>query len=231
MNVIVSPRLRNAITCRRSVTVAARNSVSSNTSGSGQNVIVVPVCPRFDAATARSFPCGTPGRAAARPLPALDRVLLPVRVAVAVDFEHQLRRQRVHDRHADAVQPARHLVAAPAELAARVERGHHDLGGRLALVLRVLVDRDAAAVVGDADPAVGEQRDVDTGAVAGHGLVDRVVDDLPHEVVEPGRAGRADVHARPLAHGIEPFEHLDVLGRIVATRAAGRLPSHGVEGT
>ena len=41
--------------------VAARNSISSNTSGSGQNVIVVPVWPRFDLATARSLPCGTPG--------------------------------------------------------------------------------------------------------------------------------------------------------------------------
>ena len=176
--------MRNAITCRRSVTVAARNSISSNTSGSGQNVIVVPVCPRFDAATVVQLALRHAGlhRAAARAL--LDRVLLAVGVAVAVDLEHEPRRQRVHDRHAHAVQTARDLVAAAAELAARVQRGHHDLGRRRALVLRVLVDRDAAAVVGDAHPAVGQQRHVDPGAVAGHRLVDRVVDDLPHEVVQ-----------------------------------------------
>ena len=151
--------------------VAARNSISSNTSGSGQNVIVVPVWPRFDLATTRSLPCGTPGLTFAALL--LRRVLLAVGVAVAVDLEHEPRRQRVHDRHADTVQTARHLVAAVAELAARVQRGHHDLGRRPALVLRVLVDRDAAPVVGDAAPAVGEQGDVDPGRVAGHRLVDR----------------------------------------------------------
>ena len=150
-------------------------------------------------------------RAAARAL--LDRVLLAVRVAVAVDLEHQARRQRVHDRHADAVQPARDLVAAPAELAARVQGGHHDLGRRASLVLRVLVDRDAAAVVGDAHPAVGRAASRRPGAVAGHRLVDRVVDDLPHEVVQtrrarwtrctcpaacgPGRGPRAPGCARP----------------------------------
>ena len=58
---IVRPRFRNAITCKRSATVANRNSVSSNTSGSGQNVTAVPVCPRFDCATALSLPWGTPG--------------------------------------------------------------------------------------------------------------------------------------------------------------------------
>ena len=61
---------------------------------------------------------------------------------------------------------------------------------------RVRVDRDAAAVVVDPAAAVGQQRDDDAGAEAGHRLVDRVVDDLPDEVVETGEAGRADVHAR-----------------------------------
>ena len=164
-NAIARPRFRNAITWSRSITVAARNSISSNTSGSGQNVTVVPVCPRFDAPTFFSGPCGTPGcTAPPRAFSAAYswRYVVPSRSTSSTSCA----RQRVHDRHADAVQPARHLVAAAAELAARVQRGHHDLGRRLALVLRVLVDRDAAAVVDDAHAAVGEQRDVDAGAVA-----------------------------------------------------------------
>ena len=42
------------------------------------------------------------------------------------------------------------------------------------------------------------------GGVAGLRLVDRVVDDLEGHVVQAGAViGVADVHARPLAHGVE----------------------------
>src|SRR5690606_10105321 len=48
-------------------------------------------------------------------------------------------------------------------------------------------------------------------------LVDRVVADLEHHVVQAGSVvGIADVHAGPLADGIEPFEDLDRIGAVVA---------------
>jgi len=50
--------------------------------------------------------------------------------------------------------------------------------------------------------------------VAGQGLVDRVVDDLPDQVVQAALAGGPDVHARALADRLEPLEHLD-RGRVV----------------
>ena len=59
--------------------------------------------------------------------------------------------------------------------------------------------------------AVGQQGDVDAVGVAGHGLVDGVVDHLVDEVVQARRTGRADVHARALADGLEAFEDGDVL--------------------
>src|SRR5690606_6345012 len=68
--------------------------------------------------------------------------------------------------------------------------------------------RDAAAVVVDADAAVGEDRHVDEVAVPRERLVDRVVDDLVDEVVETTRPGRADVHAGALADRFEALEHL-----------------------
>ncbi len=71
-------------------------------------------------------------------------------VAVEVDLEDQFGRERVDDRDADAVEAARHLVAPAAELPAGVQRREHDLGGRFARVLGVLVDGNAAAVVADA---------------------------------------------------------------------------------
>ena len=82
------------------------------------------------------------------------------------------------------MQAAGHLVAAAvAELAAAVQLGERDLDTG-DLFPRVDVDRDAAAIVGHAAAAVGQENDVDPVAVPGHRLVDGVVDDLPNEVVE-----------------------------------------------
>jgi hypothetical protein len=51
--------------------------------------------------------------------------------------------------------------------------------------------------------------------VAGERLVDRVVDHLVHHVMEARPVvGVADIHARPLAHGIEALEDLDGLRAI-----------------
>ena len=77
------------------------------------------------------------------------------------------------------------------------------------------IDRNAAAVVDDGDRAVDVNRDVDLIAEAGQRLVDRVVDDLVDEVMQPGRPGRPDVHRRPLADRFEPFEDLDLVGAVV----------------
>ena len=98
-------------------------------------------------------------------LAALGEVLHPL-AAVTVDLDVESARQRVHHRDADAVQAAGDLVALAAELPARVQHGHDDLGRGLALVLGVVVDGHAAAVVGHATAAVGEEGDVDPGAVA-----------------------------------------------------------------
>ena len=140
--------------------------------------------------------------------------LHPVALAVAVDLELESLRQRVHDRHAHAVQAARDLVARAAELAPRVQHGEHDLGRRLGLVLRVRLDRDSPPVVDDAAAAVGQQGDVDARAVTGHRLVDRVVDDLVDEVVKAVETGRPDVHPGAFSDGFEALQDGDVLGPV-----------------
>src|SRR5262249_56243734 len=51
---------------------------------------------------------------------------------------------------------------------------------------------------------------------AGKRLVDGVVDDLVDHVVQARAVvGVADIHARPLAHGVETLEHLDRLGVVI----------------
>ncbi len=56
-------------------------------------------------------------------------------VAVAPDAQLQPFGQRVHHRHADAVQAARHLVGVLVEFSAGMQLGHDDLGRRHALLL------------------------------------------------------------------------------------------------
>ena len=154
-------------------------------------------------------------------------VLLLVSLAVAVHREQQALAERVDDADAHAVQAAGHLVALAAELAAGVQHGEHDLRRALALVRtgRVGVHRDAAAVVVHAAATVGQHGDRDGGGEARHGLVHRVVHDLPDEVVEAGEAGGTDIHARSFADRIQPLEHLDVLGAVVGARLLG-VSSH-----
>ena len=55
--------------------------------------------------------------------------------------------------------------------------------------------------------------------MAGHGLVDGVVDDLPDEVVQTADIGRADVHAGSPSHGIEALEDLDGVRGVAAPSA------------
>jgi hypothetical protein len=134
-----------------------------------------------------------------------------VGLAVAPDRELELAGQRVDHRHPDAVQAAGDLVAVAVELAARVQHRHHDFGGGAAF-LRVHVRGNAAAVVDHADRVVGVDDDLDLVAMARQGLVDGVVDDLEHHVVQAGAvAGVADVHARALAHRFQALEYLDAV--------------------
>jgi hypothetical protein len=132
-----------------------------------------------------------------------------VHVAVAADLGLEPLGERVDDRHADAVQAARDLVRRLVELPARVQHRHHDFDR--VLPAAVHADRDAAAVVDDLAAPVRVERDRDVPAAARHRLVDRVVHDLVDQVVKTLRRRVRDVHARPLAHGREPLEDLDLL--------------------
>ena len=140
-----------------------------------------------------------------------------VHVAVAPDRQAQPLRERIHHRHADAVQPAGDLVAVRIELAAGVQLRHDDLGGRaLRLVVSLDAGRDAAPVIEDGDGIVGMHGDRDLVAEPGERLVDRVVHHLEHHVVQARAIGSvSDVHAGALADRLEAFEDLDRVRAVV----------------
>ena len=120
-----------------------------------------------------------------------------------------------HHRDADPVQAAGHLVGVVVELSAGVQLGHDDFGRR-ASFLFVDVDRDAAAIVLDRHRIVRVNGDGDAIRIAGQGLVDGVIDHLVDHVMQAGGViGVADVHARPLANGVQSLEDLDVFGSVV----------------
>ena len=70
--------------------------------------------------------------------------------------------------------------------------------------------------------------------MAGERLVDRIVGDLEHHVVEARAVvGVADVHAGPLAHRVEALEDLDALGVVALVGCFGvgcHSPDIGIYG-
>jgi hypothetical protein len=124
------------------------------------------------------------------------------------------------------VQAAGGDVGAAAELAPGVQLGEHHLDPAEAGP-RLLVDRDAAAVVDDLRRPVVAQGHVNGLTVTAQRLVDGVVDDLPQAVHQPARVGRADVHPRPLTHGLETLENEEMMGVVGVVHAgAGPLGCH-----
>ena len=89
--------------------------------------------------------------------------------------------------------------------------------------------RNPATVIDDRDTPVDMDRDLDRLAEAGHVLVHAVVDDFVDEMVQTIDARAADVHRRPLPHGIEPFQHLDLVCAVaVGFRLGGLVLGHSV---
>src|SRR3546814_2300753 len=75
---------------------------------------------------------------------------------------------------------------------------------------------NAAPVVLDRHRTVGVEDDEDAVAMAGQRLVDGVVGNLEHHVVEARSVvGVADVHAGAFAHGIHALQDLDGIGAII----------------
>ena len=138
--------------------------------------------------------------------------------AVAPNPQLEPFRQPVDHGNAHAVQPAGNLVGILIELAARMQLGHDDLGrGTLQLVVVLDVRRNSAPVVDHRDRIVGVYDYLDVVAIPGERFVDGVVQHFEYHVMQPRAIGSvADVHAGPLAHGLEAFEHLDAVGIVVA---------------
>ena len=155
------------------------------------------------------------------------RVFLLVDVAILIDGDLHAAAERVYHAGAHAVQAAGHLVALAAELAARVQYRQAHLH-RGTAQLGMDAHGEAAAVVAHLAAAVLAQKNVDIGAVAGQRLIDGVVHDFIHAVMQAAKIRGADVHAGTLAHSLQPFEHLDLRFIIRVFIHGGRAGRGGV---
>ena len=127
-------------------------------------------------------------------------VALPIELLPARHLDLQMLRQRVGDRHADAVQAAARGIDLGVELAARMQRRHDDFERGLLPEFRMRIDRYAAAVVGDGQIAVVRELDLDARGVPGDRLVHGVVEHLREEVMHRLLVGAPDIHAGAPAH-------------------------------
>ena len=155
------------------------------------------------------------------------RVFLLVDVSVLVHGHLHMAAEGVDHAGTHAMQAAGYLVALASELAARMQhrqayfhRGTAQLG--------VNPHRKAAAVVAHFATAVLVQKNVDIGAVAGQRLVDGVVHDFIHAVMQAAKIRGANVHAGTLAHCLQTFEHLDLRFIIRVFIHGGRAGRGGV---
>ena len=141
-------------------------------------------------------------------------------LAVPPDAQLQPIRQGVHDRHANTVQAARHLIAVLVELPARVQLGHDNLGRRDALFF-VNSDRNSASVVAHRYTRIRVNFDRNFGGMTGQCLVDAVVHDLIDHVMQTRPVvGIADIHAGTLANRLQSLENLDGI-RAIFLRLGG----------
>ena len=132
---------------------------------------------------------------------------------LAKDAHPHPRRQSVHDGNPDAVEPAGNGIAVPAEFPAGMEDRQHDFHRRFPRLVHPR--RNPAAVVDDRAAPVLIDRHFDMRTIACQRFIDTVIDDFVHQMMQPTRRRRADVHPRTKAHRLQPFQDANILRAVI----------------
>ena len=122
-------------------------------------------------------------------------VFLLVDLAFPMNLRFQVDGQGVHTRDANTVQTSRDLVSILVEFSSCTDLGHDHLQGTDAFLL-VHVHGDPTAIVHHAHTIGCGDGHVNAVAMTGQGLVNGVVHDFVHEVVQSTHTHIADVHRR-----------------------------------
>ena len=94
-----------------------------------------------------------------------------------------------------------------------MKHGEHHLQRRLS-GLGLDAGGDAAAVVPDGDDVSFQDLHLDVVAEAGHGLVDGVVHDLIHQMVQTRGALGTNIHTWAFPDRFQSLQHLNLFGTV-----------------
>ena len=148
----------------------------------------------------------------------LDRVIIAfkahaVLTAAGADVYNQPLRKRIHNGSTNTVQATRIAVILMIELAAGMQPGedHFNTGNAQ---FRMNVYRHTAPIIFDRSAAILMKLHTNAPGKAVCHLVDRIIHDLPEQVMQAACTGRTDVHTRTHPDSIKSFEHLKHACRI-----------------
>ncbi len=138
---------------------------------------------------------------------------LGIDMPVLGNFNFQPLGKRVYNGGTNAVQTAGNFIAAAAEFTARVQNSENNRYRRQSCFF-VNAGGNSAPVITHADHIIRQNFTLNMGADAGKRLVYRIINNFIHKVVKSPGPGGADIHARPFAHRLKAFQHLNILGGI-----------------
>ncbi len=101
------------------------------------------------------------------------------------------------------MQAAGNLIAAVTEFAAGMQNSHNNLNGRFAYLMHI--NRYSAPVIADGNTVVFMYFYFNQRTITGQSLVDTVIDNLIHQMVQAPAGNAADIHTRAFAHSFQAF--------------------------
>ena len=139
---------------------------------------------------------------------------LVVTVVSITDFDLQPLGQGIDYRCTNPVQTAGNLVSAATEFSACVQDGKDNGDSRNA---QFWLDayRDASTVILDADDVARQQVHQNLGTMTCKDLVDCIVHNLIHQMMQTLWSGGTDVHTGTLAHRVQSLQDLNITGIIL----------------
>ena len=135
------------------------------------------------------------------------------REAVGMGRNFEILRQRVDDRHADAMQSAGNLVRVIIEFSAGMQFRHNHFDRRY-IFFFMNTDRNSTAIIQHTDAVVRVNGHFNLIAKTGHGFIDAVIDDFIYQMMQGFHIGAADIHPRSATYSFQPFKNLNAAGII-----------------
>ena len=125
-----------------------------------------------------------------------------VAFAAAAHFNLHVLAQCVNAGNTDTMQTAGNLITAVTELTACMQYCHNNLNSRL-LFLFHHIHGNATAVIDNRNAVILMDNYFDITAVAGQSLVNTVVHNLIHQMVQTAGGRTADIHRRSFAYSLQ----------------------------